>query len=69
MKFSGISHISPSKLKNRIYMKITGSFLVLNFFAILVEKRDPFQKTVKAIILVNTRMFMRSAKALDENLI
>ena len=50
-------------------MKITGSFLVLNFFAILVEKRDPFQKTVKAIILVNTRMFMRSAKALDENLI
>lgn len=47
-------------------MKSTGSLLVLSFFINLVEKRDPFENTVKAKIIVNESVY---EKALDVNLI
>ena len=47
-------------------MKSTGSCLFLVFFTNLVEKRNPFENTVKAKIAVNESVY---EKALDVNLI
>lgn len=70
MNFFGVYPFYRHNFKIAFYMKSAGSLFVLTFFTFLVEKRDPFQKIVKATTVVKWECFnMTLAKALDENLI
>lgn len=52
MNFFGFYPFYPHNFKIAFYMKSAGSLFVLTFFTFLVEKRDPFQKIVKATTVV-----------------